>query len=190
MIKISHRINTIKQLKDVPKEFGVELDLRSNGKDLILHHDPFSEGENFEEYLKHYDHGLMILNTKEEGLEARILELMEKYKVKDYFFLDLSLPYLIKYCRRGVKDIAVRFSEFEPVEFVERFKGLVDWVWVDCFSDMPLTQEAYDVLKPHFKFCLVSPELQGFDVDRISEFKGLLATMPLDAVCTKRPDLW
>ena len=62
---IAHRINTIDELKKVPTNFGVELDLRDYGNRLILQHDPFTDGEDFEEYLKHNNHGLMILNIKE-----------------------------------------------------------------------------------------------------------------------------
>ena len=49
---IAHRINTIEELKKVPNEYGVELDLRDYGDKLILQHDPFTDGEKFEEYLK------------------------------------------------------------------------------------------------------------------------------------------
>ena len=190
MLKIAHRVNKITDLKNVSLEYGVELDIRAEGGKLILHHDAFAQGENFEDYLKEYKHGLMILNTKCEGMEERILELMEKYKVKDYFFLDLSLPYLIKYAKKGIKKIAIRFSEYEPLEFVLKFSGKVDWVWVDCFNDLPLTEENYKILKQHFKLCLVSPELQGYPVERIKEFKEKLKGMEIDAVCTKRPELW
>lgn len=190
MLKIAHRINTIQQLKEVPAEYGVELDLRPNGNKIIIHHDAFQEGEDFEEWLKHYKHAFIILNTKAEGMEERILSLMEKHQIKDYFFLDLSLPFLIKYMKRGVKDIAVRFSEFEPLDFVMGFAGKINWVWVDCFNELPLTTQNYGLLKQHFKLCLVSPELQGYDVSRISEFKKKLNGMDIDAVCTKRPDLW
>lgn len=190
MLKIAHRINTVAQLEAVPSEYGVELDLRPAGDRIILHHDAFAEGEDFEDWLKHYRHSLIILNTKAEGMEERLLSLMEIYKVENYFFLDLSLPFLIKYMRKGVSDIAVRFSEFEPLEFVMKFAGKVKWVWVDCFTDLPLTEENYKLLKQHFKLCLVSPELQGYDVSRIEDFKTKLKGMPIDAVCTKRPDLW
>src|SRR5574343_389082 len=190
MLKIAHRINTIEQLKKTPKEFGVEMDLRPDGDAIIIHHDPFTNGENFEDWLKYYQHSLIILNTKSEGMEERILALMEKHHIDNYFFLDLSLPYLIKYMRKGIKKIAVRFSEYEPIEFVMRFAGKVDWVWIDCFTDLPLNTDNYQILKQHFKLCLVSPELQGYDVSRIEEFKRKLDGMSIDAVCTKRPDLW
>ncbi|MDP2385503.1 MAG: hypothetical protein Q8M29_03970 [Bacteroidota bacterium] len=190
MLKIAHRINTIQQLNDTPVQYGVEMDLRPNGDKIIIHHDAFKEGEDFEEWLKHYKHSLLILNTKAEGMEERILDLMNKFQVKKYFFLDLSLPFLIKYMKKGVKDIAIRFSEHEPLDFVLGFAGKVNWVWVDCFNDLPLNRENYTILKKHFKLCIVSPELQGYDLSRIDEFKQKLKGMEVDAVCTKRPDLW
>ncbi len=190
MLKIAHRINTIEQLNSTPIEYGVELDLRPDGNNIIIHHDAFQNGENFEEWLKHYRHSLIILNTKAEGMEERILNLMEQHQIDNYFFLDLSLPFLIKYMRKGITKMAVRFSEFEPIEFVQKFAGKVDWVWVDCFTNLPLNKDNYNILKQHFKLCLVSPELQGYDVSRIEEFKVQLIGMEIDAVCTKRPDLW
>lgn len=190
MLKIAHRINTIAQLKEVPTNQGIEVDIRNEGKILILHHDPFCPGEPFEDLLKVYNHQLIILNTKSEGMEEEILALLKKYNIKNYFFLDLSLPFLVKYAIRGEKNIAVRFSEFEPIEFALAFAGKVDWVWVDCFTHLPLNKEIYKKLKEHFKICLVSPELQGYDLEEIKTFKEIIATMEIDAVCTKRPDLW
>lgn len=190
MLKIAHRINTIEQLKNTAPEYGVELDLRPDGDRIIIHHDAFTDGEDFEEWLKYYRHSMLILNTKAEGMEDRILALMDKHGIKDYFFLDLSLPFLIRYMKRGVRKMAVRFSEYEPLEFVLGFAGTVDWVWVDCFTDLPLNADNYKLLKQHFKLCLVSPELQGFDVSRIETFQIKLAGMEIDAICTKRPDLW
>jgi hypothetical protein len=132
----------------------------------------------------------MIVNVKAEGLEEPALELLKKYKVRDYFFLDLSFPALVKLARKGKKSIAVRFSEYEPIEQCLAVAGLVDWVWVDCFQNLPLTRPVFDTLKKNFKICLVSPELQKHSLDRILEFKKQLAGMDVDAVCTKRPDLW
>ena len=161
MLKIAHRINTIEQLKSTPTNLGIELDLRSKGDDIIIHHDPFQDGENFEDYLKYYKHKFIILNTKEEGLETRLLNLMKTHNITDFFFLDLSLPFLIKTMKQGVSKIAVRLSEYEPIEFVRKFKGKVEWIWVDYFTKLPLSQDDYKELKENFKLCLVPPELQG-----------------------------
>ena len=48
---ISHRVNTIDDLIKTPKEYGVERDLRDLGDRIILQHDPFKGGQDFEKYL-------------------------------------------------------------------------------------------------------------------------------------------
>ncbi len=189
MLYIAHRINTRQQLADVPNEFGVELDLRDHGNDLILQHDPFQKGERFEEYLAEYRHGLMILNIKSERIEHRVLEMIQG-TVNDYFFLDSSYPMIRTLCQQGESKIAVRFSEYEPIESAMALAGDVQWAWIDCFTKMPLTDETYDQLKANFKLCIVSPELQGRSVETIADYAAALSPYPVDAICTKRPDLW
>jgi len=83
---IAHRINTLIELKKIPREYGVELDLRDYGERIILQHDPFKDGEDFELFLKQYNHGTMILNIKSEGIELRVLELIKRYNINNYFF--------------------------------------------------------------------------------------------------------
>ena len=87
MHTILHRINTIALLEKTPPNFGVEIDIRSNGKSLILHHDPFEQGELFEDWIRLFHHGTLILNVKEEGLESPLLKLMNQYKINDFLFL-------------------------------------------------------------------------------------------------------
>lgn len=190
MLYISHRINTSAQLRDVPTQYGVELDLRDHGDRIVLQHDPFKDGEDFSEYLKNYQHGLMILNVKSEAIESRVLDLVRQSNVPDYFFLDCSFPMIRKLISWGERKIAVRFSEFESVEMAMSLAGQIDWVWVDCFTKMPLTAETYQKLQRHFKLCAVSPELQGRGVDSIPAYAAQLSPYPMDAICTKRPDLW
>lgn len=190
MLYISHRVNTVAKLRDTPTEHGIELDLRDRGERLILQHDPFGDGEDFEEYLRHYNHGPLILNIKSERIEHRVLELVRRAKLRDYFFLDCSFPMIRTLVRAGEQRIAVRFSEFEPVESALALAGQVEWVWVDCFTRMPLDEKTYGLLKRHFKLCAVSPELQGRDVTAIAAYAQELSRFPVDAVCTKRPDLW
>ena len=59
-----HRVNTQEQLKSISKSFGLEIDLRSEGNEIILHHDPFEKGLNFEIFLEKYSHNGLILNIK------------------------------------------------------------------------------------------------------------------------------
>ena len=97
---------------------------------------------------------------------------------------------MVKYIKKGWRNFAVRFSEYEPLNLALKFKEKVEWVWVDCFNYLPLETKSYLELKKHFKICIVSPELQGHPLSMIKEFKKQLNGFELDAVCTKRPDLW
>jgi len=190
MLKVAHRINTIEQLMLVPSHYGVEIDIRYHNDLLILHHDAFVNGVLFEDWLKYFKHKLIILNTKSEGMEEKILMLLHQFGIDNYFFLDLSLPFLIKYMLKGEKKIAIRFSEYEPLNLAMSFAGKIDWVWIDCFSKLPLNADNYNLLSKYFKICLVSPELQGRDISEIEKFKIIIANMKIDAVCTKYPELW
>ncbi|MGI4857954.1 MAG: phosphatidylinositol-specific phospholipase C/glycerophosphodiester phosphodiesterase family protein [Janthinobacterium lividum] len=191
---ISHRRNTIAELHATDRKYGVEVDIRSEGQELIIHHDPFAPGESFTQWIDAYAHGTLILNVKEEGLESRLIPLMASKGITDYFFLDQSFPYLVKWSKAGEHRCAVRVSEFESVESALTLAGKVDWVWVDCFTHFPLSgEQARRLHMAGFRLCLVSPELQGRDA--ASEIPALIALLnergiAADAVCTKRPDLW
>ena len=185
---IAHRINTIDELKSVPAEFGVELDLRDNlDGSIYIQHNPFEPGENFEEYLQDYHHETMILNIKSERIEYKVLELIKKYDVKKYFFLDSSFPMIKVLSDEGEKNIALRFSEYEGLDTLRLMQGRVDWVWVDTFSKIPLTKEVYTEIKGlGYKLCFVSPELQG-QPEKIEEYIEEIrnSNYSLKAVCTK-----
>jgi len=194
MLYIAHRINDINQLKQTPSDMGVEIDIRSTGQDLILQHDPFIPGTQFHDWLKYYQHQLIILNIKEEGLEERILSYLNEFNITNYFFLDQSFPFLVKSARQGQKQSAVRVSEYESIKTVKNLVGQVDWVWIDYFTKFPLDPSEVDELKQvGFQLCMVSPELQGYDPEiEISKLAHLFQSteIKLDAICTKRPDLW
>jgi len=191
---IAHRRNKVEELVTTPARYGVEVDVRSRGERLITHHDPFVAGENFDEWISAYRHGGLILNVKEEGLETRLIALMKSKAIEDYFFLDQSFPFLVKWARAGEHRCAVRVSEFESIETALALAGRVDWVWVDCFTRFPLKHDDARRLKnAGFRLCLVSPELQGRDAE--TEIPALVRLLgehgiQADAVCTKRMDLW
>lgn len=193
---ISHRRNTVRELRETPTRLGVEVDIRSFGDRLVVHHDPFAgtEAEDFEAWMAEYRHRTLILNVKEEGLEERLLGLMRRHGQEDFFFLDQSFPFLVRTANRGERRCAVRVSEFEAVSTALSLAGRIDWVWVDCFTNFPLTGEDADALKAAgFKLCLVSPELQGrHDAREIASLRRLLEERGIEAeaVCTKKPELW
>jgi hypothetical protein len=202
---IQHRINSPAELDKLPIHFGAEIDIRYHCDSLVLKHDPFGHhiqaAVSLQDWLQGWHHqGPLVLNVKSEGIETACLDLMKTHTVHNWFFLDLSPPYLIKYglaARRGLIDglkpanIAVRFSEYEPLEQALALAGMAGWVWIDCFTHMPLTRAAADTLRrAGFRLCIVSPELQKHDLGRIDEFHHLLRDVEVDAICTKRPDLW
>ena len=69
---IIHRVNKIKDLKKISPNFGVEIDIRTYGSNLILNHEPFANGDNLKDYLENYKHKTLVLNLKEAGIEKSI----------------------------------------------------------------------------------------------------------------------
>ena len=190
---IAHRRNHINQLLETPTQYGVEVDIRSNQNKLVISHDPFSDSVDFEEWISFYKHGTLILNVKEEGLEKKLLDIMSKFSINNFFFLDQSFPFLIKTIKKGEKRTAVRFSEYESLATVLSLKGLLNWVWVDWFTRLPLNKKNYlDLKSSNFKICLVSPELQGFGEKECKDLKDYIVKnkFAIDAICTKNYNFW
>ena len=185
---IAHRINTLKELKEPDTSYGVELDLRDdlNGR-VYISHNPFEPGEDFEEYLKHYQHGTMILNVKSGRIEHKILELLKQYDIQNYFFLDSSFPMIKLLSDLGEHNIALRFSELEGLDTIRNMAGKAKWVWVDCFSRLSIDKQSYQELKNMgYRLCMVSPELEG-QPEKLSLYREQLSQegIVMDAVCSK-----
>jgi hypothetical protein len=194
VIVVRHRCNTRDELRRTPSRLGVEVDVRSRGSDLVLHHDPFAGGERLDDWIADYRQRLLVLNVKEEGLEQALIERMATAGVADYFFLDQSFPFLLRTARAGERRCAVRVSEYESIETALALRGMIDWVWIDCFTRFPLGGAAARRLQEAgMRLCLVSPELQGrTDPGAIDEMKAHLSRefIEADAVCTKSPERW
>ena len=187
---IYHRINTVDELKNINKIFGTEIDLRDDHKSgkLILVHDPFINGEYFEDYLQEYKNGTLILNIKSERIEIECLKLLEKYDIKNYFFLDSSFPmiYLLNKDYKNNNN-ACRFSEYENINNFIDNKNMYSTIWVDCFTKFPLNKENYELIKNENKqICIVSPELQK-QPEKIIEYRNYIIENNIipDMICCK-----
>tara|TARA_Y100001968_G_scaffold280676_1_gene277408 strand:+ start:628 stop:1236 length:609 start_codon:yes stop_codon:yes gene_type:complete len=186
---IAHRVNTIAELRKLPKHYGAEIDIRAWQNRLVLHHDPFQEGESLEDYLAEYDHGLLVLNIKETGIEDKVLKVVREHGIDDYFLLDVEFPYLYKASQRGEQAMAVRYSEAEGLDTVKHLKGLVDWTWIDVNTQLPLDETSTEVLAS-FRNCLVSPDLWDRPEDiRIYRKRMKEVGFQPDAVVAKRGNL-
>lgn len=193
MLFIKHRCNKKSQLIFTSNEYGVEIDLRSYKKDLILNHEPFVDGILFRDWLKFYNHKLLILNIKEEGLEESCMNLLREFKIENYFFLDQSFPMLIKAAKQNSLKTSIRLSQFESIETVLKFKGMVEWVWIDYYEKYPLDKNIIQILRRNkFKICLVSPELQSYDLNEIKvAYESVKPYFTeIDAICTKNISDW
>ena len=187
MIWIAHRINTVKELHSIHSKYGVEIDLRDRDNKIIMSHDPFIPGEDFEEYIKKYNHSLLILNIKSEGIEFKVKKILEKFNVSNYFFLDSSFSMIFRLMEINLSNIAVRASEVESFQTIYNFNSQVDWVWVDCFKSLVLPISDYKRMKSMgYKICLTSPDLLGRD-NEIMEMADYFKKheIQFDAICCK-----
>ena len=189
---IIHRVNTIEKLKMVPHDFGCEIDVRSNGKEIILNHDAMQDGCSFENFLNFYNHGPLVVHIKESGIEDFIIKELNKHNISNYFLLDCEFPYIYKKVRENFKKLAIRFSEDEPIHQLEKYKNLVDWVWIDTNTVLPINNENAKLLSK-LKSCLVCPERWNRPQDIIL-YKNELLKMKFEcnAVMTslKYANLW
>ncbi len=192
MILIRHRVNSIAKLKNTPKNEGVEIDLRSEKKKIYLHHNPFKKGIMFERWIKFFDHKLVVLNVKEEGLEKKIIKILKKKKISNFFFHDQTFSTLIK--NMYVTNVSIRVSEFEDLKRKKFLFRKIKWLWVDNFTKIDLNQKLFNLCKKNkIKICIVSPEL--VKKNRVKEiyqtFKRLsMLKIRPDAICTNKPNVW
>lgn len=193
MIIIKHRINNIKKLLSLSCKFGAEIDLRSERNKIYLHHDPFVKGVIFEKWLKNYKHKIIVLNVKEEGLEKKILQILKRNKIKNFFFHDQTFSSMLKIAT--FTKVSIRLSEFEELKNFKEILKKVKWVWIDHFTKFELSKKNYSLIKKNkAKICIVSPELVSklnFKKN-ISKIKRYIKknNYIIDAVCTKYPNYW
>ena len=192
MIIIKHRVNTSKELKKLSVNFGAEIDLRSNNKDVYLHHDPFKKGELFSNWIKYFKHKLLVLNVKEEGLEQKIISILKKNNIRNFFFHDQTFSSLLKNMHKT--KVSIRYSEFEDLKKIDKLFDSIKWVWLDNFNEIKINRKFYSFIKKKkVKICIVSPEL--VKKSRSKEIKKIKSYFEknkyiVDAVCTKNSKLW
>ena len=187
---IIHRINTIESLKNIPHNYGVEIDVRSYGNDLILNHDAYQNGDSLDSFLENYNHGTLVLNIKESGIEDSVIEIVDKHvNIQSYFLLDIEFPYLCTASKKVQKNMAIRYSEYESIQTVNQFINKVGWVWIDTFTKLPITKTDRKILDK-FKKCLVCPERWNRKSDIVT-YKKILKSMnfKIDAVMTSKSNI-
>jgi len=182
MIPIIHKVNSIESLKKIPKNYGVELDIRNSTSGLILSHELSNEGTLFEEYLEDYNNELLVANIKESGTEDEAIRLIKNKNIDNFFLLDVEFPYIYQNFELNKKYLSTRFSKYESIDSVKNLINKVEWLWVDTYSDFDIDNNCAEVMS-NFKICLVSPSRWGLQdmVDSyLDKFKNF--TIKIDAI--------
>lgn len=201
MIIISHRgywllkkeKNSLKAFKrSLSAGFGIEIDVRDYGGSLVISHDlPTKYNLKLSILLDFYstcnNQPTLAFNIKSNGLQNKLKDQLENFKINNYFIFDASVPDAIEFINLGMNTYT-RQSEYE---MIPSFYDLADGVWLDEFNSNWIND---DILKFHHKkgkkICIVSPELHGRDHNlNWEKFRKILIENPdiKVALCTDYP---
>jgi hypothetical protein len=170
---IAHRINTTQELRGVNKSYGIEVDVRFDSKidELVLTHDiSFENNCSLIEFLKEFNHALLILNIKSSLCEELSIEIMNRFGIENYLFLDSQIPDIVKFSKIGYGDKFIsRISQYESEN-----ENLLDlcskYVWVDTFGELDLS---FFNKRNEKEYIFVSPELHK-KAYNIAKFRELI----------------
>ena len=172
--------------------YGIETDLRDLNGAIVISHDPPERGvRSLEEFLAAYAaRGAgtpLALNIKADGLTDAIGKAIERHRVQNFFFFDMSVPDSLHYFRAGLP-VFVRVSEYElETPLLERAAG----VWLDAFEGEWWTLDTVRSLHSRGKsVAIVSPELHKRPHDALWRTLKQLQREIRDSLmlCTDFPD--
>ena len=174
--------------------FGTETDIRDYKGKLVISHDIADEKcinvkEMFEIYKK-YDNALpLALNVKADGLQVKLKELLEEYKITNYFVFDMSVPDGLGYLKQNIKAFT-RESEYEKIpSFYDESCG----IWLDEFQGHWITKEVIEKhIKNNKQICIVSPDLHKREYKKEwQHYKDIEKELSIDnlMICTDYPEI-
>lgn len=173
--------------------FGTETDIRDYKGELVISHDIADENcisvkEMLEIYNK-YDNTLpLALNIKADGLQIKLKEILDEYKIKNYFVFDMSVPDGLQYLKYNIKAFT-RESEYEKIpSFYDEACG----VWLDEFQGHWITKE---IIEKHIRnskqICIVSSDLHKRDYkEEWQNYKKIEKELEINnlMICTDYPE--
>ena len=194
MVKyIAHRQNKLVALNRLKNSFfGVELDLRSSSKNIVIHHDPFKKGLDFFKNYNLLKNFFLLVDVKSSGICFKICNFLKKKNV-EFLLLNLNYPELIEMINRGfAKNLFLRISLFEKLDLSKKKINQIKWVWVDFFESHKISLKEYSYLKKNKKkICLTSPDLVGLKEGSIRKYIKYLNKnkIKIDMVCVKQKNV-
>lgn len=136
--------------------FGVELDFRSRGGELVISHDPVLSDNFVLASEVEFENIPIACNIKEDGLADLLSEFVIDSRNSNSFLFDGSVPEMLKIREKGIPH-AMRVSELEQVLLWKS-----EFVWVDSFySDWWLDSDFVMSIEEKSFLIFVSPELHG-----------------------------
>ena len=194
MVKyIAHRQNKLTALDRLKNSFfGLELDIRSSSKNIVLDHDPFKKGLDFFKNLNLLKKFFLLIDVKSSGISIKLCNILKRKNIK-FLLLNLSHPELIEMINRGfAKNLFLRFSLYEKLDLSKKKLNQIKWVWVDFFESYKISSKEYSYLKKYKKkICLTSPDLVGLKEDSIRKYIKYLNNnkIKVDMVCVKQKNV-
>ena len=180
---LKHSANTI---SDIDLNYGVEIDVRDNGRDLVISHD-LSLGPviTLNDYLKHFKKTKLIaINIKSVELEKKLKQILDSNNIVNYFTFDWPIPSLLKAIQIPLI-CAFRLSEYEK-EFIPN----CSWAWIDTFHSIWYDEKFLEYLNDKgIKIALVSPEIHHRQHE-LKKVKDIINTGFIDAICTDIPEYY
>lgn len=143
--------------------FGAEIDVRDLDGELVVSHDPPLHGaleleRVVEAYTSSGSEGVLAVNVKADGLQARLADALAGLDSAQWFAFDMSVPDALGYVRAGLPTFT-RHSDVEPDPVL--LNDAVG-VWVDDFAGGWVGEEQIAAhLTAGKRVAVVSPELHG-----------------------------
>jgi len=193
-IYIAHRQNKIKNIiKSKNSLFeGIEIDLRSDSKKIVVNHDPFKNGADFIKNIKYFKKYFLLIDIKSSGISEKICKILKKKKIK-FLLLNLIQQEFIQMVKLGYsKHIFLRFSSFENFDLKKKKFNMIKWIWFDFFDNYFITVKEYKYIKKFKKrICITSPDLLGINTKFIIKLIRHLNKnkMKIDMVCSKKENI-
>ena len=191
---IAHRQNNLKNFNILKKlKFdGIEIDLRSSDKKIIINHDPFKKSLDFLKKIKSFKKFFLIIDIKSYGISFKVYKYLISKKFK-FLLLNLTQPEFFEMISKGVsKNLFLRYSIYEKLNFNQKKINKINWIWVDFFENFFLPKKDFLYFKKFKKkICLTSPDLVGKPKSEIKKYIKYLNSnsIKVDMVCVKQKNI-
>jgi glycerophosphoryl diester phosphodiesterase len=171
--------------------FGTETDIRDYNGELVIAHDIANEynitvQHFFELYNKYQCTATLALNIKADGLQQKLMALLQSNNITNYFVFDMSVPDTLGYLNGNVNFFS-RQSEYEQIPI---FYNQTIGIWLDSFNTIWYNNaHIIEHISQNKQVAIVSPELHKRDFLPLwNQLKALTIPTNNIVLCTDTPE--